>query len=128
MRYGSVAIMAAVAVLVLGAVSAEAHSTSIPTTVNIIAIQGSPPDQLVTGTVDSRRERCESRRRVRFYIRRGSGPRELLDVSRTSRNGAFASRGNTAGADKLIVAVRKNVVGRGNHRHLCEPAKASRQL
>jgi hypothetical protein len=128
MRYGTVAAVAAIVALALGAISAEAHTKSIPTQVTIVSIQGSPPDQLVTGTVNSRREKCESRRKVRLYVRDAGQPRELFDVGRSSRNGSFSSRGNLSGADKLIVKVRQKNVGRGRHTHLCLPAKTTRQL
>jgi hypothetical protein len=74
----------------------------------------------IFGTVESAKGACIPGRTVRLFEVVDDGPDQLVDVARSSRNGAWAGRGDFSGpGDARVVVERRRLGGRG-HRHICK--------
>jgi hypothetical protein len=103
-------LVVAVAVLVLGAGTASA-AKSYPTTVNFRDSDGTASDVLITGDLRTN-VRCRGGRTVKMFKRTGSSFK-LLDVDRTSRNGAWAVRGDLTGLPDVKIKATKSTRKKG---------------
>ena len=134
-RTWSIASAIAVAILVLGVNTANAHETSFPSEIFIdefIYAQASG-DTTSTGHITSPKEGCVPGRTVNFFAVSDAGtPRDpsddvrtLLDTDRTSLNGAYYVEGDSPiGTDSWIVRVTRKNIGSSGHKHFCQSADA----
>jgi hypothetical protein len=120
MKYRMFAPLAAAAALALGGGVAEAHNTTFQTNVEFQSeYPGAGNDTGLAGQVSSQRAGCVPNRTVKVFAIFQNGSRELVDIARTSDNGAFAGIGDFDNAvDALAKVTRKNIGGSG-HRHIC---------
>jgi hypothetical protein len=116
--------LSAVGALALGGGVAEAHNTTFQTNVEFQGSYAVNGFDAVGGQVSSPRSGCVPNRTVRvFAIENGS--RELVDIARTSDNGAFVGLGDFGAADDARAKVTRKNIGGSNHRHICGAANAS---
>ena len=100
------------AVLVLGLGVALAHAASARTNLNVLGyvLNSDDSDDVFTGNLNSPNRRCLPNRRVRMYKETGSGFK-LVDTDRSSRHGAWATRGNLHGQPDLKFTVARRTYG-----------------
>jgi hypothetical protein len=119
MNYRMLASLSAIGALALGGGVAEAHNTTFPTSVEFQTDYTVNGQVGVAGQVSSPRAACVPNRTVKVFAIFQNGSRELVDIARTSENGAFAAIGDFGNAvDALAKVTRKNIGGSG-HRHIC---------
>jgi len=109
------------ALLLAGAEAAVAHTTHTPTDVIIVHDAEGPADHLgLYGFLDTPKK-CRAKRRVEVRFDFGDGF-EVVDQTKTSRNGNWAGSGDFAGL--FITAAQVNVakknIGPSGHRHICD--------
>ncbi|MEK6272229.1 MAG: hypothetical protein AABM42_06235 [Actinomycetota bacterium] len=114
------AVLAATGAVLLFASSAIAR-TSFPTT---ITHDGSVPlgdggTFVDSGHVTSPRFRCRALRIVTLTGHYPSGRTELLDIDLTSAGGAWATKADLTGTDRVRARARKYTFGRQGHRKVC---------
>ena len=110
---------------------ASAHDTTFESTVSIDyvdgpAMKGVANPLFVGGLVSSEKPACIANRRVKLYVltnvpvKRGpTADRELVDIDRTSDNGAWSGFGDFQGADGAMAKVVKKDIGSNGHHHIC---------
>jgi hypothetical protein len=97
-----------------------AHRDSFPTNLRIEFVAGGDP-AFISGDLRSPRQGCLPDRTVKLIAIFDEGEREVVDVDRSSRNGAWALKGSLSGAERAKVKVTKEDIGRSDHRHICQP-------
>ena len=107
-RIGMVA-AATVTAVVAGAGVAEAKTFT--TTITALGHTGLVSNYTEFGRVSSTKAKCVPDRKVKVYANHLSGP-VLVDVARTSDNGAWAATGDFSGAGGLTAKVTKEDVGK----------------
>jgi hypothetical protein len=112
---------------------ASAHDTTYESTVSIdYAVEppakGASETLMVGGRVGSEKEACVANRTVKLYAlfnlpeKRGEFTKELVDVDRTSRNGAWSGTGNFIGTDGALAKLVRKDIGPKGHNHVCGAA------
>lgn len=98
-----------------------AHQVFANTFLTIEGTSGPESDMRVFGTLASPRRACLDQRRVKLIANLGvSSPSRLADVAYSSRNGAWAARGDFSsdgGHFKAVVPFVKR--GGEGHKHAC---------
>jgi hypothetical protein len=115
----NLAVLAVTGAVLLFASSAIARK-SFPTT---ITHDGSVPLAggyfVESGHVSSPRFQCRSLRLVKLIGHYPSGRTELLDIDLTSARGAWATKADLTGTDRLRARVGKYTFRRHGHRKVC---------
>jgi hypothetical protein len=131
--------LASIAAALIGATGAVAHTTSFASNVSFeffecidcnggVPTKGNELHTYVTGgQVTSPKAECVPNRKVKLYAvyaipRRGAATKELLDVDRTSNNGAWSGRftHDLLGVDHLQAKLVRKNIGPSGHRHICD--------
>lgn len=116
-----IAALLAAALLLAGAEATVAHTTHTPTDIIIVHDAEGPADHFgLYGFLDTPKK-CRANRRVEVRFDFGDGF-EVVDQTKTSRNGNWAGSGDFAGLfiDAAKVKVAKKNIGRAGHRHICD--------
>jgi hypothetical protein len=116
LRYKGTLALAAIAALILGvatAVAAQSHATKL----HFFGNAGHGDDQTLFGDLESN-SKCLANRKVKMSKKVG-GEFRLVDVDRSSRSGAWATRGNLAGTPDVLIRVTKDT--RKSGRVICKP-------
>ena len=80
-------------------------------------------DFAASGHLESAKRRCIRGRTVKLQFKSGDNTR-VVDVDRSSLNGAWAVRAHSSSApDHEFVAVASKRFGRPHHRKVCRPAR-----
>ena len=118
-----IAAFCAGAVLIGGAATAAAHTTSTPTEVVFVdGAQTSSPDTLHVQGYLNTSSKCRANRRVKiFFIYSGSPEWTLVDEDRSSLNGNWSGSGPIKGNYSQKIRVTRRNVGPPGHKHICEP-------
>ena len=110
---------------------ASAHDTTYESTVSIdYAVEppakGASQSLMVGGLVGSEKQACIANRKVKLYVitdlpakRRGEIVKHVVDIDRTSDNGAWSGTGNFIGAEGAFAKVVKKDIGPKGHNHVC---------
>ena len=135
-----------IAVVLVGAASGSAHTTSFPSELSFDFAQcigndcnGGPfkgpveHTYVAGGEVSSPKPTCVPSRKVKLFAvyaipKRGAAPApELLDIDRTSDSGAWSGRftHDLVGVDHLQATLVKKNIGPQGHSHICETDSAS---
>jgi hypothetical protein len=111
-------------VMALGAGTAEAHKRTIDSTVEgqHAILKPGTNEVTVVGQVSSKASRCLADRRVKIFAIFHEGPKELVDIARTSDNGYFAGHADFTNARNALMRVTRKNIGRRGHRHVCGAA------
>jgi hypothetical protein len=126
MKYRVLASLSAVGALALGGGVAEAHNTTFQTSVEFQEVYVVNGQLGLAGQVSSARAQCVPNRTVKVFAIFENGSRELLDIARTSDNGAFAGVGRPSDEiDDALAKVRRKNIGGSGHRHICGKASAN---
>jgi hypothetical protein len=121
MNYRMLASLAAVAALALGGGVAQAHNTTFQTSVEFQTEYSDGGGETgLAGRVSSPRAGCVPDRTVKVFAIFN----ELVDIARTSDNGAFAGVGDFQLARDALAKVTRKNIGRSGHRHICGKASA----
>ena len=120
MKRTTIAVLAFVSTLGVSVSQLGAHTTSYPTTIGHRHFTGYPGNALLSGLVESPKDRCVPGRTVELIVERPSGDRIVMDSTRSSRKGAYGLRGEFNGDDEARVKVTRRNVGRRGHRHICK--------
>ena len=122
MKLRYLAVLAAMGVVLLCASSALARR-SFPTTIThdgSVAL-GTEGIYLDSGNVSSPNHRCEFFRVVTLIGHYPSGRTKLLDIDLTSfLGGAWATKADLTGTDRLKARVRRSTFRRHGHRKVCQ--------
>jgi hypothetical protein len=122
MKYRVLASLSAIGALALGGGVAEAHNMAFQTSVEFQTDYPAGNDAGVAGQVSSARARCVPDRTVKVFAIFADDSRELVDIARTSDNGAFAGVGDFDNAVDALAKVTRKEIGRSGHRHICGKA------
>jgi hypothetical protein len=117
----NLAVLVATGAVLLFAGSAIAR-TSFPTTIThdgSVAL-GAGGTFVDSGHVSAPRFQCRVLRVVKLIGHYPSGRRELLDIDLTSAGGAWATKADLTGTDRVKARVRKYTFGRRGHRKVCQ--------
>jgi hypothetical protein len=117
----NLAVLAATGAVLLFASSAIAR-TSFPTTIThdgSVAL-GAGGTFVDSGHVTSPQFRCRSLRLVTLIGHYPSGRTELLDLDLTSAKGAWATKADLTGTDRVKARVRSSSFRRHGHRKVCQ--------
>jgi hypothetical protein len=125
MKYRVLASLSAVGALALGGGVAEAHNTTFQTSVEFQESYEVNGQTGLAGQVSSTRAQCVPNRTVKVFAILQNGSRELIDIARTSDNGAFAGIGDFSNAVDALARVRRKNIGGSGHRHICGKASAN---
>ena len=104
-------VVAAVAALFLAVGVAAAAAPTFSTTITFDAFTGPDDNATFDGRIDSPNIPCLANRTVKAYKDTGAGAFELFDTDQTSRNGAWAVRGNVTGEPPVKFKVTKKNIG-----------------
>ena len=121
MKLRYLAALAATGAVLLFASSAMARG-SFPTTITndgSVAL-GTGGTFVVSGHVTSPQFRCRSLRLVTLSGHYPSGRTQLLDLDLTSARGAWATKADLTGTDRVKVRVRKSSFRRHGSRKVCQ--------
>jgi hypothetical protein len=124
----AIPVLVAAVVLTVGVGVAAGRSAGTTITHDdTVALDGG--ESLVSGHVESSRGVCRLLRLVKFSAHYPGGKVQLLDLSLTSANGAWAAKADLTGADRLTAkatAVRGKKRRHHHHRRLiCKSATVS---
>src|SRR5688500_5336473 len=119
MNYRILASLSAIGALALGGGVAEAHNTTFPTSVEFQTSYDAGSELGVAGQVSSSRAAGVPNRTVKVFAIFIDDSRELVDIARTSDNGAFAGVGDFGNAVDALAKVRRKNIGGSGHRHIC---------
>ena len=121
MKLRNLAVLAATGAVLLFASSAIAR-TSFPTTITHDGFVplGDGGTFIDSGTVTSPRFRCRALRIVTLTGHYPSGRRKLLDIDVTSARGAWATKADLTGTDRVMARVRKSSFRRHGNRKVCQ--------
>ena len=99
---------------------AAAHNTSFETTILLAGTAGFVGDDrvLVIGHLEAERKACLRGRTVELTVQR-NGETKVLDTDRSSRKGAWATRGAIASGTSPRARVLRKNIGPRRHRHIC---------
>jgi hypothetical protein len=119
LRY--LAVLAATGAVLLCASSAMARR-SFPTTIthDTTVALGTGGIYVDSGHVSSPRFQCRLLRVVKLIGHYPSGRTQLLDIDLTSFRGAWATKADLTGTDRLRARVTKSKFGRRGHRKVCQ--------
>ena len=117
MKRRSLAAVTAAALVLIGAGSALARTTSYPSSISVLTPvydEGGGTFDLA-GHVSSPHRACVGRRKVKLYVLHQDGSRTLADSDRTSTRGIWGAE-MTIGPQDVgkVFVIKKNV---GTHRH-----------
>ena len=131
--------LATLVVALVGAAGAVAHTTDYPSDITFDLLRcdncapkraGGEPDSWVAGgEVFSVKAACVPGRKVKLYAASTTVPKhgpvpppELLDIDRTSTNGAWSARfdNDLVGVDHLEARLVEKNIGPQGHRHICD--------
>ncbi len=122
MKYRMLAFLSVIGALALGGGVAEAHNMTFQTSVEFQTDYSAGNDAGVAGQVSSARPSCVPDRTVKVFAIFADDSRELVDIARTSDNGAFAGVGDFDNAVDALAKVTRENIGRSGHRHICGKA------
>jgi hypothetical protein len=103
---------------------APAHSESFRTDLRVVHSQVDiEAGKFVAGILRSPRQQCLPGRTVKLIALLDNDPVGVLDVTRSSENGAWGLKvgRNEPKADDAMVKVTRADVGPGDHDHICKP-------
>jgi hypothetical protein len=116
-----VGLLSAVAVITIGTVAA--HTAHYRSRVTILVCCASDGLWDFGGEVTSPHARCEPRRRVKLFRRRG-GPDQLMGRDRTDSAGAWAIEPDPSPAGTYYAKVTRKDIGPAGHDHICDPDRS----
>jgi hypothetical protein len=118
----NLAVLAVTGAVLLFASSAIARK-SFPTTITHdgFVAPGAGGIFVDSGHVTSPQFRCRSLRVVTLIGHYPSGRTKLLDIDLTSLRGAWATKADLTGTDRVKARVRKSSFRRHGHRKVCRP-------
>src|SRR5437588_13095507 len=73
------------------------------------------------GRVHSPALACKGDRSLRMIANLAGGGHKVLDVGRSTRNGAYALLGNFTGVNGATIKAARKVIGTGPDRKICDP-------
>ena len=119
-------VLSTMAMAGLGSVPASAGGGSFPTTFGdtqvSCGIEHPSPEEmcLYGGYIRSPRAKCVPNRKVKMFALVGTGTPELVDVGKTSREGAFGGIGRPSDVSAAKFTVVRRTIGSGDAKITCQ--------